>query len=80
MLVAAVIMSTGAIQAKKPAILNRADEKAMKHWVNATFAQMTPDERIAQLIFQPYASPRFRKASSLTATERGAGGFGHTGR
>ena len=37
-------------------------------------------ERIAQLIFQPYASPRFRKASTLKATERGAGGFGHTGR
>lgn len=50
MLVAAMVMATGAIQAKKPAILNRADEKAMEQWVNATFAQMTPDERIAQLM------------------------------
>lgn len=37
-------------------------------------------ERIAQLIFQPFARPRWREVAELAATERGSGGFGHTGR
>ena len=37
-------------------------------------------ERVAQLIFQPYVRPRWREVSELSATERGSGGFGHTGR
>lgn len=37
-------------------------------------------ERIAQLIFQPFAAPRFTVVADLSATGRGAGGFGHTGR
>ena len=37
-------------------------------------------ERVAQLIFQPYVRPRWREVTELSATERGSGGFGHTGR
>ncbi len=37
-------------------------------------------ERIAQIIFQPYRRPEFRSVQELSGTERGAGGFGHTGR
>ena len=37
-------------------------------------------ERIAQIVFQPYFRPDFRLVDALDATERGAGGFGHTGR
>lgn len=37
-------------------------------------------ERIAQLIFQPFAAPAFEICDDLAVTERGAGGFGHTGR
>ena len=37
-------------------------------------------ERIAQLVFQPYARPRILRQSSLSETPRGSGGFGHTGR
>ena len=37
-------------------------------------------ERIAQLLFLPYARPDFLVADDLQTTERGAGGFGHTGR
>ena len=37
-------------------------------------------ERVAQLIFQPFVRPRWREVSELSATERGSGGFGHTGR
>lgn len=36
-------------------------------------------ERIAQLVFQPYLRPVFRVVPSLGTTERGSGGFGHTG-
>ena len=37
-------------------------------------------ERVAQLIFQPFMRPRWREVTELSATERGSGGFGHTGR
>lgn len=37
-------------------------------------------ERVAQLVFQPYARPLWEEVPELAATTRGAGAFGHTGR
>ena len=39
-----------------------------------------PGERIAQMVVIPYLSVFFEEAGSLSDTERGAGGFGSTGR
>jgi dUTP pyrophosphatase len=39
-----------------------------------------PGERIAQLVFQPFVRPLFQVVEALEETERGAGGFGHTGK
>jgi dUTP pyrophosphatase len=39
-----------------------------------------PGERIAQLVFHPFRRPAFREVPRLGGTERGSGGFGHTGR
>ena len=36
-------------------------------------------ERIAQLVVIPFLSLEFEEADELDETERGAGGFGHTG-
>ena len=36
-------------------------------------------ERIAQLLFLPVAHAAFMEVASFTASERGAGGFGHSG-
>uniref|UniRef100_A0A7C2I191 Deoxyuridine 5'-triphosphate nucleotidohydrolase n=1 Tax=Ammonifex degensii TaxID=42838 RepID=A0A7C2I191_9THEO len=36
-------------------------------------------DRIAQLIIQPIARVRWREVAALDTTERGDGGFGHTG-
>lgn len=36
-------------------------------------------ERIAQLVVIPYLSLEFEEVAELNATERGEGGFGHTG-
>ena len=36
-------------------------------------------ERIAQLVFVPVIRPQLTEVQSFTPTERGAGGFGHTG-
>jgi dUTP pyrophosphatase len=36
-------------------------------------------ERIAQLVVVGFEAPRFVEVSSLSQSERGAGGFGHTG-
>lgn len=36
-------------------------------------------DRIAQLVFLPYVSVDFEEVSNLDETERGDGGFGHTG-
>lgn len=37
-------------------------------------------ERIAQLVLVPYIAASFEEADELDSTERGAGGFGSTGR
>ena len=37
-------------------------------------------ERIAQIVFTPYAAAEFSVADELEETERGEGGFGSTGR
>lgn len=37
-------------------------------------------ERMAQLVFQPVVRPDWEVVERLDATERGSGGFGHTGR
>ena len=43
--------------------------------------QMVEDgERIAQLVFLPYITPKFKEVEELDATDRGAGGFGSTGK
>lgn len=41
---------------------------------------ITPGDRIAQLIFLPYKSVTFKEVEFLEKTNRGAGGFGSTGK
>ena len=41
---------------------------------------VTPNERIAQLVIMPFLSVTFEEVASLDETERGAGGFGSTGK
>lgn len=41
---------------------------------------VTPGERIAQMVVLPYLPVTFEEADELSSTERGAGGFGSTGR
>lgn len=41
---------------------------------------IAPKERIAQLVVMPYLAVEFEEVSELSETERGAGGFGSTGR
>ena len=37
-------------------------------------------DRIAQMVIAPYVKAEWEERESLDATDRGAGGFGHTGR
>lgn len=37
-------------------------------------------DRIAQIVFVPYVQAEFIVADELSSTDRGTGGFGHTGR
>lgn len=37
-------------------------------------------DRIAQIVFMPYVQANFQVVDELNTTERGAGGFGHTGK
>ncbi len=39
-----------------------------------------PDERVAQMVIAPVLTPDIREVDALGDTERGAGGFGSTGR
>lgn len=45
-----------------------------------TFRIIEPGERIAQLVVQPYVSIEFEEVDTLSNTDRGSGGFGHTGK
>lgn len=40
---------------------------------------LTPGERIAQMVIARFSRIEWETVESLDATERGAGGFGHTG-
>ena len=42
--------------------------------------EITKGERIAQLVIQAVEQPRFVLVDELPTSERGEGGFGHTGR
>jgi beta-N-acetylhexosaminidase len=48
----AVLLLSSAVTASAvtPSMFNKVDRKAMDTWVNSTFASLTPDERISQLI------------------------------
>ena len=41
---------------------------------------IAPGERIAQMVFVPVVQANFRVVDEFTPTERGEGGFGHSGR
>ena len=41
---------------------------------------VNPGERIAQLVFLPIVQASFKVVETFSATDRGEGGFGHTGR
>ena len=41
---------------------------------------VTPEERIAQLVIQPFLETEFEEVDELSETERGSGGFGSTGK
>ena len=41
---------------------------------------VSPDERIAQLVIMPFLEAEFEEKEELNKTERGAGGFGSTGK
>lgn len=42
--------------------------------------EIHPGERIAQMIISPYTRASWEQTEVLSDTERGSGGFGHTGR
>ncbi|MCH8943683.1 MAG: dUTP diphosphatase [Proteobacteria bacterium] len=41
--------------------------------------EVQPSERIAQMVFIPVEQVKFRVVDEFAATDRGAGGFGHSG-
>ena len=41
---------------------------------------VSPADRIAQIVITPYITGVFQEADTLSATERGTGGFGSTGK
>lgn len=47
---------------------------------SASSYTVEPGDRIAQLVFLPIVRAQFELVSEFMATERGAGGFGHSGK
>ena len=45
----------------------------------STAYTIAPGDRIAQLVFLPVAHAQFRVVDEFAASQRGSGGFGHSG-
>lgn len=58
----------------------RGEIKVVLHNHGDTDQVVMPGERIAQLAIVPYLTAEFEECDALSGTERGAGGFGSTGR
>ena len=58
----------------------RGEYKVALHNHSTVTQEISPLERIAQLIIMPYLSAEFVETDKLGDTERGDGGFGSTGR
>ncbi|MEO6446252.1 MAG: dUTP diphosphatase [Gemmatimonadaceae bacterium] len=57
----------------------RGELQVIMHNTGNAPAVIRRGERIAQLVFAHFATPRLAEAATLDATVRGAGGFGSTG-
>jgi len=58
----------------------RGELKVLLHNTGTTPVWVRRGERIAQLVFARFESPEILEADRLSGTERGAGGFGSSGR
>ena len=58
----------------------RGEIKVALHNDTETEQKIADGERIAQLVVMPFLSREFELTAEREETERGAGGFGHTGR
>lgn len=54
--------------------------KVAVHNISEESYTINPGDRIAQLVFLPVARAQWEETDELDQTERGAGGFGSTGR
>ena len=50
------------------------------HNHSAAAQQVAPGERVAQLLITPVLTPEYQEVAELSATDRGEGGFGSTGK
>lgn len=57
----------------------RGEIKVAIHNDSNTPKMVNDGDRVAQLIIQPYLNVEFEEADELSGTERGSGGFGHSG-
>ncbi|MCR4674443.1 MAG: dUTP diphosphatase [Lachnospiraceae bacterium] len=58
----------------------RGEIKVSLHNDSEITRRVEPLQKIAQLVIMPFLSVEFKEAEELDSTERGAGGFGSTGK
>ncbi len=58
----------------------RGEVKVALHNHSSEARTVAPGDRIAQLVITPYITAVFEEKDELSSTERGAGGFGSTGK
>lgn len=75
MTLAGLIMPLGTIDSDY-----RGEVKVMIYNTGNQPYRLSHGQRIAQLVFQAVCQPRIMVVDSLSSTDRGAGGFGSTGR
>ncbi|MCD7756134.1 MAG: dUTP diphosphatase [Firmicutes bacterium] len=58
----------------------RGEIMVVLHNHSAVPQTVSPGERVAQLVITPVYTPEYRMSDDLAQTDRGAGGFGSTGK
>ena len=57
----------------------RGEIKVILHNISKADYQLMPGEKIAQIVFAPFLQANFTSVEALEDTQRGSGGFGHSG-